>query len=345
MKKKTILIVTHSADNECVETVSRHIENDGATAIRFNVDQYPLQTGLTTIYEKGKWSVWLEMEDATVNLEELNAVWFRRSFNLGGRLQEKLQKEYLEAAIGEVKRTVYGMLEGLDCFQLEKYSTYRRLDSKEEQLKLALANGLLIPDTCISNSPERVAGFIKERNDQEVIVKMQSSFTIQRNEADHVVFTNTISADDTAAIEGIRYCPMTFQQRISKKVELRVTIVGDAVFAFSIDSNRKSGAAVDWRREGIEMINDWKPFQLPIPIQERLLSFMDACGLNYGAIDLIVTDQDQYYFLEVNAAGEYFWLDRLCNESISRQIANLLTGTAKRRQTINQPINKKALFL
>ena len=64
----------------------------------------------------------------------------------------------------------------------------------------------------------------------------------------------------------------------------------------------------------------------------RVLAFMDDCGLNYGAIDIILSPDDQYYFLEVNAAGEYFWLDRLCNHAISGQIGAVLLGNAERRQ-------------
>ncbi len=58
---------------------------------------------------------------------------------------------------------------------------------------------------------------------------------------------------------------------------------------------------------------------------------MDVYGLNYGAIDLILSPEGQYYFLEVNAAGEFFWLDKICDHAISRQIAHVLLGKASRR--------------
>jgi glutathione synthase/RimK-type ligase-like ATP-grasp enzyme len=80
------------------------------------------------------------------------------------------------------------------------------------------------------------------------------------------------------------------------------------------------------------MIDEWQPYTLPETIQQQLLTFMDGYGLNYGAIDLILTPDDQYYFLEVNAAGEYFWLDRLCDFGISKQIADVLLGNVYRRK-------------
>ncbi|WP_341837106.1 hypothetical protein WJU16_04385 [Chitinophaga pollutisoli] len=61
---------------------------------------------------------------------------------------------------------------------------------------------------------------------------------------------------------------------------------------------------------------------------------MDRYGLNYGAIDLILTPEGKYYFLELNAAGEFFWLDKLCDGAISRQLAAVLTGSAERRRSL-----------
>ncbi len=58
---------------------------------------------------------------------------------------------------------------------------------------------------------------------------------------------------------------------------------------------------------------------------------MDRLGLNYGAIDIILTPEQKHVFLEINPAGEFFWLDKLCNGEISKAIANLLMGNGKRR--------------
>lgn len=330
MAKQKILIVTHSADNTSTQIVINHIIEADGEAIRFDVDRYPLETSLTTSFQNNRWRILLDTGSAVHNLEDVTAVWYRRSFNLGKGLQTVIDQEYLRATIEEVKRTLMGMLEGLNCFHMARHSVYRRLDSKEEQLKVAVRNGLLIPDTCISNKPEQVHAFI-QKQERGVITKMQSSFAIYREAEEHVVFTNAVTVDHLQELNTLRYCPMVFQQQVEKKLELRVTIVGREIFAFSIDSQKVANAQVDWRKEGVNMVNDWQPYTLPDEIQTKLLSFMDDYGLNYGAIDLILSPDDQYYFLEVNAAGEFFWLDRLCNHAISRQIAAVLMGTVPRR--------------
>lgn len=327
---KKVLIITHTKDNNCIPQVMEQIRLMGGEAIRFNVDLYPLHSTLTTVYENDSWEIYLHTEGVTHSLHDVSAVWYRRSFNLGNGLKDVLQGEYLAGVHGEIRQVLFGMLEGLDCFQIGRVSEYRRLDSKEEQMKIASALGLLVPDTCITNDPGRARTFVEAHPDG-VIVKMQSSFAIYREGNEHVVFTNKITADNLHEIDNLQYCPMQFQQQIEKDLELRVTIVGTEVFCFAVHSQELDNAKVDWRREGVELLDKWTPYELPAGIREKLLQLMDVYQANYGAIDIIVTPSGDYYFLEINAAGEYFWLDYLADYAISAQMAKVLLGLAPRR--------------
>lgn len=55
---------------------------------------------------------------------------------------------------------------------------------------------------------------------------------------------------------------------------------------------------------------------------------MASLGLNYGAIDIIVTPDGQHLFLEINPVGEFFWMEIYSPKyPISQAIAEiLLTG-------------------
>ncbi|ASZ12348.1 hypothetical protein KTO58_12925 [Chitinophaga pendula] len=330
MATQKVLIITHTGDNISINTVSDQIAALGGEAIRFNVDTYPLSVRLSTTFVNNQHLVHLHTADGQYRLDDVSAVWFRRGYNIGKGLDTVLDKEFLSAAKGEVQRTLFGMLEGLDAFHLERSSVYRRLDSKEEQLRLAVKAGLQIPPTCISNDAQVVADFINTLQ-TPVIAKMQSSFAIYREGVEHVVFTNEITSQNLQQLDSIQYCPMVFQQKIAKQLELRITIVGNKIFAFSIDSSKLENSKVDWRKEGVALINDWQPYTLPDTLQQQLLTFMQYTGLNYGAIDVILSPEGEYFFLEVNAAGEYFWLDMLCDNAISAQIAAVLLGKTARR--------------
>lgn len=329
---KKVLIITHTQDNECIEVVSKKIKELNGLPIRFNVDEYPLKYSISSCYENNEWKVYLDYQGVRVSIHDVEAVWYRRSHNLGAGLSNVLDKEFVSSAYGEIRTTLFGMLESLNCFQISKFSQYRRLDSKEEQMKIATHLGLKVPETCITNNPQEAKRFVQERPNR-VISKMQSSFAIVKDGIENVVFTNVVKEEDLDSIDSLQFCPMQFQEKLEKKLELRVTIVGGEVFTFAIDSQKSENAKVDWRKEGNAMIADWVPYELPLEIKEKLLQMMDIYQVNYGAIDIIVTPDDEYYFLEINSAGEFFWLDRLIDGAISEQISKVLLGNVYRRYT------------
>jgi glutathione synthase/RimK-type ligase-like ATP-grasp enzyme len=101
--------------------------------------------------------------------------------------------------------------------------------------------------------------------------------------------------------------------------------------AAAIDSQSRPRARNDWRRDGVALIDAWKPYTLPEPVRVRVLKLMDALGLNYGALDFIVTPEGRHVFLEVNPVGEFMWLLRYPGLPIAEALADVLAGRGVRR--------------
>lgn len=328
-----ILIITHTGDNFSIEKVTEYIDKNGFEIIRFNVDLYPLQNKLSTTFEDGKWITVLETQDKKHRLDDISAVWYRRAYNIGKGVKDELDAKFFGAAMGEIRNTLFGFLESVDAYSLGKPSVYRRLDSKEEQLKIADKLGLNIPATAVTNSPEEAKRFIVKHGD--VVAKMQTGFAIYEDGVENVVFTNVVNEDKLEELDTLLYCPMQFQKKIEKKKELRITIVGRDVYAFEIDSQQSEAAKTDWRKDGVNLIDKWIPTELPQDIEAKLLELLDVYHVDYGAIDMIVSPEDEYYFIEINGAGEFFWLDNLTEDNrISKSIADLLCDKAPRRNNM-----------
>ncbi len=51
---------------------------------------------------------------------------------------------------------------------------------------------------------------------------------------------------------------------------------------------------------------------------------MKTLGLCYGAVDMIITPENEYVFLEVNPSGQWGWIEELTGMKISKAIATLL---------------------
>ncbi|HEX7318217.1 MAG TPA: MvdD family ATP-grasp ribosomal peptide maturase [Pyrinomonadaceae bacterium] len=326
-----VLIITKSDDNESVSLVAKAIESKGGRAVRFDTDRYPTEVRLSTYYGGGgEERLTLTNEDGEFDLREIEAVWHRR-LNFGARIPQALDKQLRHASLTETRAAAQGMLASLKAFRMDAVRHIRHAENKQLQLRVAREVGLDIPRTLTTNDPAVVGAFAAEC-EGGMVTKMLSSFAVYEGGQELVVFTNPVRAEDLADLSGLSLCPATFQESVPKALELRATVVGRRIMTASINSQSSERAANDWRRDGLRMIEEWKPYELPRDVEEKIMRLMDYFGLNYGAIDLIVTPDGRHVFLEVNPVGEFFWLELYAGLPVSDAIADVLLGLAPRRE-------------
>jgi glutathione synthase/RimK-type ligase-like ATP-grasp enzyme len=264
------------------------------------------------------------------DLSEVGAVWHRR-LSVAARVPREMDAQLRAASVGESRAALLGVLAGLKAFRVDPEASIRRAEQKPLQLRVARELGLEVPRSLVTNDPAAVRDFYAEC-DGRLVTKMLSSFAVYDREGrESVVFTNPVGPEDLEDLSGLSLCPMTFQERVEKRLELRATVVGRRVFTASIDSQASARAAHDWRRDGARLADDWRPYQLPPGTEAPLLALMDYFGLNYGAADFILTPEGRHVFLELNPAGEFFWLDGP-ELPISNALADVLLGLAPRRE-------------
>lgn len=319
-----VLIITHSQDNESIALVMAAIANRGGKAFRFDTDRFPTQVYLDVYYSQGEERQILTIDEQQLDLSSVSSVWYRR-IATGGRIPQTMESQMRNAAVGESRATIAGMIASIRGFHFDRLSHIRLADNKQLQLQVAREIGLDIPRTLITNNPLAVQEFTHECQ-EGMITKMLSAFAIYNEKGEEqVVFTNPVTADDLEHLDGLRFCPMTFQEKVPKQLELRTIIVGQRVFTAAVDSQRSQLAKHDWRKQGLALINSWEEYNLPPDVEKKLLELLAYFGLNYGAIDIILTPDGRHIFLEVNPVGEFFWLE-CCppHFPISEAIADLL---------------------
>lgn len=307
--------------------VMEAIASRGGKAFRFDTDLFPTEIKLDVYYGKGRERLILAKDGEKLDLSEVGAVWYRR-VAIAESIPRQMDMQLRDASIQESCATIQGMIASLNAFHLDRVHLIRHASNKQLQLQVARSLGIETPQTLTTNNPIAVREFVRECP-QGAIVKMLSSFAIYEEEEEKVVFTNLVKPEDLEDLEGLRFCPMTFQELIPKALELRTTIAGKQIFTAAIDSQRSEKARYDWRRRGLALINDWQPYDLPQKLEEKLLQLMDYFGLHYGAIDIILTPDDRHVFLEINPVGEFFWLDRCPGLPISQAIADTLLSHSR----------------
>jgi MvdD family ATP-grasp ribosomal peptide maturase len=326
----SILIITHSDDNDSVARVAEAVTRKGGHTIRFDTDRYPSDVRLSAYYgTPDDERLTLTNDEGEFDLRDVTAIWHRR-LSFGARLPATLDNQLRHASIGEASAAAHGMLASLKAFRMDHVRHIRYAENKQLQLQVARDLGLTTPRTLTTNDPAAVRDFAK-KCEGGIVTKMLSSFAVYDEGRELVVFTNPVKPEDLADLSGLSLCPATFQELLPKSLELRVTVVGQRVMSAALDSKVSARAVHDWRRDGVRMLQDWRHYQLPFEVEEKILRLMDYFSLNYGAIDIILTPDGQHVFLELNPSGEFFWLERTPGLPISDAIADLLLGHSPRR--------------
>ena len=326
----SVLIITHSDDNESIARVIDTIARKGGHTIRFDTDRYPTEVRLTAHYGAGgDERLTLKNEEGEFDLREVTAVWHRR-LSIGANLPSGLDNQLRHASLGEANAAAHGMLSSLKAFRVDHLHHIRHAENKQLQLQVARELGLEIPRTLTTNDPTAVRAFSRSC-ESGMITKMLSSFAIYEEGKELVVFTNPVTPEDLADLSGLSLCPATFQELLPKSLEIRATVVGQRIMSAAVDSQVSARATHDWRRDGVNMIQDWRPYELPLEVEAKLLRLMDYFSLNYGAIDIILTPDGKHVFIELNPCGEFFWLERSPGLPISEAIADVLLGHSARR--------------
>jgi glutathione synthase/RimK-type ligase-like ATP-grasp enzyme len=204
------------------------------------------------------------------------------------------------------------------------WSRLMRAENKISQLQLARDIGFDIPRTLVSNSPADFAEFYRDSNGEVISKIVHSRAWRSIAEYDPLGYTQVVSKRDSGYAHTIRYCPTTFQAYVPKLFELRVTVVGGRVFAAEIHSQQSKRSRVDWRQYDLGK-TPIRVHDLPKDIERSCLAIVEALGVIFGAIDMIVTPDGRYVFLEINTlGGAWLWIEELTRMPITAAICELL---------------------
>lgn len=325
----TVLIITRSDDNHCVDTVMDKLAAHGRKTFRFDSDRFPGEVLLSERHDSNGDIITLDdpAQGKRLDLSDVSAVWYRR-LAVAGKLDPAIAPELRHPATLESGTVIGGLLASMTAFCLDPVHKVKRASNKALQLRVARECGLLIPATLTTNNLAEARRFW-DRCEGKLISKMLSSFAVYDEAGrEQVVFTNRFTEEDMSALDSLDLCPITLQEEIPKRLELRATVVGGQVFCAAVDSAAMDGAGIDWRRRGLALCDAWLPYELPAAVSDALLAMTRYLGLHYGAADLIVHPDGRHLFLELNPAGEFFWLDGML--PLTDTLADLLAGNGRR---------------
>ena len=228
-----------------------------------------------------------------------------------------------EAVRRESDAVLRGLFAVLDeAFWISHPDAIKIADNKLAGLKKAASLGLAVPRTLVTNDAERVQDFYHCCNGQ-MVIKLFRGWSGEWAGTTYAVLTNRVEPKHLERLDAVKNMPCLLQEYVPKELELRVTVIGREVFAAEIHSQQSEISRDDWRRYDFEN-TPYLPHSLPSSIESACRQLLDGFGLAFGAIDMILTPEGEYVFLELNANGQWLWIEELTGLPLVSAMADLL---------------------
>ncbi len=122
------------------------------------------------------------------------------------------------------------------------------------------------------------------------------------------------------------FFPSLIQEKIDKLFELRIFYLHGDFFSMAIFSQNDKKTNTDFRKYNHDKPNRQVPFSIPKSVSDKLTLLMQKLKLNSGSIDMVVTKNYEYVFLEINPVGQFGMVSGPCNYKIEKKIAQYLSN-------------------
>ncbi len=307
-----ILVVSHPGDDHA-GGVLEVLEGLGHQVVVVDTGQFPAHAALTQRFGDGVPCFELRTSGATVDLGRCRAGWWRRPQPYG--LDPGIDAEVASFAYSECHEAVAGLWAALDLVWVNPPELDERAHHKPYQLAVATEVGLTVPPTVVTNDPEAARRFVDTHGMDRTVYK-----TFLATE-EHWRETRVLREEELELLDSVRLAPVIFQELVPAVADVRVTVVGDRMFATAV-TPAPGGYQLDYRMDLAGA--DLRPTELPVEIEKGISALMRRLGLLYGAVDLRRTGDGDHVFLEVNPAGEWRFVEDRTGQPVTEAVAHLL---------------------
>lgn len=318
-----VLIVTGSADSSATAVINE-LSKMGQKVIRFNVEDFPHHMTIQLSNAHNSHQIDFHASIMGAQRKAIKSVWLWKP--QPPIFPANIDPGIRAFAANEVITCLNSLYSTLDAKWMNSPIGLARVieDNKLFQLREAARIGMAVPQTMVTNDPDKAVEFATSVGGFVALKTLYATAIDVGDVGRHVVYTKKVDAKYLADNrQSISVAPVLLQKYIEKKFEVRATIVGNNIYACAIMSQELTSTEEDWRRSETLKL-EHKVVHLPEEITRQINALMTSLGLRYGAIDLIVTPKDEIIFLEINPNGQWYWIEKSTGLPIARAIAEEL---------------------
>ncbi|MER5759553.1 ATP-grasp ribosomal peptide maturase [Streptomyces sp. NPDC002082] len=317
----TVLVIASREDWPTDRVVKILAEDRGADVFRLDAEDFPQQLTLAgRINDRQGWTGRLTSAHRSLDLNDVTSCYYRTPNPF--RFPEGMTGPERRFAMAQARAGLGGIIAALDCRWVSHPSAMSRAEYKPVQLATARSSGLAIPETLVTNSPTDVRAFVDEIPGPIICKPIASPVLIEDDEL-RTVYTRVLTEGDLVDLRGIDTTAHMFQAWVAKQYEVRLTVVGDRMFAAEVHAGSEA-ARIDWRSDYNSLT--YKTTDVPPHVAEGVRRLMSALNLRFGALDFIVSPMGEWTFLEINPCGQWDWIQHATGHPIAEAIADELQG-------------------
>jgi hypothetical protein len=145
--------------------------------------------------------------------------------------------------------------------------------------------------------------------------------------------TRLVGSAERRALGAVRIAPVIFQEHVLGDRDVRVTVVGEELFATAIEPR---GAAYPWDYRFSWAEASVTACCLPARVGRSVRRLVDRMGLSYAAIDLRRRPDGEHVFPEVNPGGQWLGFAERTGQPIAAAVARLLVGGLRRARDLQR---------
>lgn len=266
----------------------------------------------------------IRFSDKELDLRKVTAYWYRRggfSFSAGANYADC--PPALTAVVNQEMRLAAGLIHSRLSEVPHLGAVHDGNINRLVVMDAAVVAGLQVPAFAVFCQREDVAAFAATHG--KIVTKpIGDGIMEEEDQAMYAHYTTLFEPEDIAALPET-FIPAMFAAYVPKKYELRIFYLDGSCYAMAVISQQDTKTTVDMRRYNYRKPNRNLPYKLPVVVAEKINMLMEKLQLKTGAIDMIVTPEDEFVFLEVNPVGQFGNVSSNCNYQLEQRVAAYLT--------------------
>lgn len=250
----------------------------------------------------------IKIYDKKISLSDIKSVYWRNFSDVKPeKFEDGENTEFLSYMIERERRSaLHSLFYSLDINWVNSMNAFDLHKKKAYLTNLFKKNGIRVPRTLITNDKEALFNFYEENNKKIIYKPVLGG-----------AYTKRITEEDLSEeyIKTLKIAPVQFQEFV-EGIDIRVYAFKDRIYASIIEAS-----TIDFRED---INSKLIPVDLPKKVNEDCIKMMKIADLKYSGIDIRLTPQGEYVFIEANPAPMFMHAENVTGYPLTEELVNLL---------------------